>query len=78
MFLENECESIARVGEMRVKADESGSPHTVPGPVGGNKQLMGSQWGADDGRKSMGWARQIHAARGGMIKRRSAGARDLV
>jgi len=33
---------------MRVKVDESGCPHTEAGPLGGEKQLMGSRWYADN------------------------------
>jgi len=39
---------------MRVKVDESGSRHTESGPLGGDKQLMGSQLGANDERSIMG------------------------
>jgi len=37
-----------------VKADESGSQHTDAGPLGSDKHLMGSWWGADDERRIMG------------------------
>jgi len=45
------------VGKTRVNADESGSPHTEAGPLGGDKQLMESQWGVDDERRIMGCRR---------------------
>jgi len=57
MSLENECESTGRVRETRVKADESGSPHTEAGPVGSDKQLMGRRWGVEDERRLMGCRR---------------------
>ena len=37
-----------------MKADESGSQHTDAGPLGSDKHLMGSWWGADDERRIMG------------------------
>jgi len=38
---------------MRVKADGSGNPDTEAGPLGGDKQLMGSHWGTEDERRIM-------------------------
>ena len=40
-----------------MKVEESGSPHPEAGPLGGNKQLMVSQSGADDERRIMGCRR---------------------
>jgi len=48
MFLENESEGAGRVGETRVKAEERRSLHRDARPLGGDKQLMGSRWGADE------------------------------
>jgi len=64
MFLANQCESTVQVGEMRVKADESGSQHTEAGPLVGDRQLMGSQWGADDERRIMGCRRTDSGRKG--------------
>ena len=37
-----------------MQADESGSPHTEAGPLGGDKQLMGNRLGPDDEIRIMG------------------------
>jgi len=42
------------VGEKSVKKDKSGSPHAEAGPLGDDKQLMGSRWGWDTERRIMG------------------------